>query len=154
MDDHRAVIRRSLMIVAAAAAGACASARRPLPPPVFTRGVWRIRIDVDSAPSRHPSNKPVFGTINFSTATYAIDFNVAINRSLSKGAHVTALPQHDDDHSAVFKITLGDSSSYDDKIVFLGHQVARDSIAGTWAETILCCAAGGRFSLWRAATER
>lgn len=142
------------MIVAATAVGACASAPRPLPAPLFTQGVWRIRIDVDSAPSRRPSNKPVFGTINFARDTYAIDFGVAINRHLPKGAHVVALPQHDDDHSTVFKITLGDSSSFDEKIVFLGRQVARDSLAGTWAETILCCAAGGRFSLWRAIAER
>jgi hypothetical protein len=132
---------------------ACATAKRSSQPPVFTKGVWRVRIDVDSAPSRRPSEKPIFGMIDFATARYSIDFWLAINRRLPNGAHVVAIPQLDEGRPTLYKITLGDSSSFDEKVVFLGRQVTPDSIVGTWEETILCCAAGGRFSLWRSVRE-
>ena len=137
----------SLVLFVAAAAAGCASTRRASPP-VFTRGPWRIRIDVDSAPSRRPAAQPIFGTIDFANARYSIDFWLAINRRLPNAAHLVPLTGDDSGHD-VIKIVLGDSSSFDDKVVLLGRQVAQDSIVGTWSETIVCCSAAGRFSLWR-----
>ncbi|HEY9230189.1 MAG TPA: hypothetical protein VIP11_26285 [Gemmatimonadaceae bacterium] len=138
-----------IAVVVATIAG-CASIRRSLPEPTFTQGTWRIRVDVDSAPSRRASDKPVFGTIDFATARYSIDFGAAIAHRLPNGAYVVALSQPGDAPSKQFKITLGDSSSFDEKVVLVGRQVKRDSIVGTWSETVMCCSAGGRFSLWRA----
>jgi hypothetical protein len=141
------------MIGLAAIAG-CASARRAEPAPLFTSGDWRIRIDVDSAPTRLMPTKPVFGTINFASSRHAIDFRQAISRTLPGGAYVVALPAQAGGQVPVYKITLGDSSSFDDKVVFLGRAVTSDSIVGTWSETILCCAAVGRFVLWRPTPAR
>jgi len=45
--------------------------------------------------------------------------------------------------------SLGDSASFDEKIVMSGRAITADSIVGTWTETIVCCSAAGRFALWR-----
>ena len=139
---------RTLWLIAGIAGAACATRSIPVQPPVFAQGVWQIRIDVDSAPTRRPATRPVIGTIDFAAARYSLSFLTAINRTLPNGAYVVALPGQDDG-PPLYKVTLGDSSSFDDKVVFLGRLVGRDSIVGTWSETILCCSAGGRFALWR-----
>ena len=142
------------MTVVVASVTACAPVTPSLQsPPVFTRGVWRIRIDVDSAPTRRPSSKPVFGTVDFATARYSLDLWSAINRRLPNGVSVTALSPSSPEQPTLYKIIIGDTSSYDEKVVLLGRPVTPDSIVGTWTETILCCSAGGRFSLWRVVQE-
>ena len=138
-----------LMVVIAVAGAGCARHSRQAPVPVFAQGVWQVRIDIDSAPSRRPSTKPVFGSIDFAAGRYSIDFRLAINRTLPNGAFIATIPRSDDRQPPMYKVTLGDSSSFDEKVVMLGRLVTRDSIVGTWSETILCCSAGGRFTLWR-----
>jgi hypothetical protein len=126
----------------------CATAGRATPP-AFTTGTWRVRIDVDSAPTRRLLKQQLLGTIDFATGRYAIDFQHSFNSALPNGAYVA--PTTDASASpAEYKITLGDSSSFDNKIVMRGRLIGRDSIVGTWSETVICCSAGGRFSLWRA----
>jgi hypothetical protein len=128
----------------------CATAR-PAPAPVFTTGIWRIRIDVDSAPTRRQPKQLVFGTIDFAAHRYAIDFQHSIGRVLSSAALIAPIGETQRT-SPEYRIILGDSSSFDDKIVMRGRLVAHDSIVGTWTETILCCSAAGRISLWRTAS--
>jgi hypothetical protein len=143
------ITRLGLAIAVAALVAGCAARRGELAAPVFTQGVWLVRIDVDSAPTRRPSTKPIVGTVDFAAARYAIDFFQAIKRRLPPGAYVVALPPQQEGQPPLYKMTLGDSSSFDEKLVFLGRLVGPDSIVGTWSETILCCSAGGRFALWR-----
>jgi len=131
---------------------ACALTNRPSPSPAFGQGAWRIRLDVDSAPSRQVPKQPIYGTINFAAAHYSIELRQAISRSLANSAAVVALPQSNQQGPALYKITLGDSNSFDEKIVLVGRPVTSDSIVGTWSETILCCSAAGRFTLWRSAS--
>ena len=140
---------RLTRVIIAVAAAACVHAARPVPAPVFIDGVWNVRIDVDSVPTRRLALNPVVGTIDFAKNRYAIDFWRSISRRLPNGAVVAPLPRSDDSQPRHYRITLGDTSSMEEKIVLVGRQVGRDSIVGTWSETILCCAAGGRFSLWR-----
>jgi hypothetical protein len=128
----------------------CATANRPAPTPTFTQGTWRIRLDVDSTPGRRPPSHPIFGTINFATGHYAIDlFQALSRRDIRDTARIAALPRTDERQPATYRIILGDSASYDDKLVFIARQVTRDSLVGTWSETIVCCSAAGRFSLSR-----
>jgi len=87
---------------------------------------------------------PNFGSVDFASHRYSLDFSHAINHRVPTGAYVSALAE-----SQHYRITLGDSTSFDDKIVMIGNAVTRDSIVGTWTETIVCCSAGGRFTLWR-----
>jgi hypothetical protein len=143
--------RRIVMAVGLVAIAACAAASRPAPTltPVFTTGVWRIRIDVDSAPTRFQPTKPVFGTVDFASGHFAIDFRQAIARTLPNAAHVVQVTPEATGQPPQYKITLGDSTSFDDKIILLGRPVTADSIVGMWSETILCCSAVGRFVLWR-----
>ena len=145
--DHRFVVltKRALAVLLAA----CALTHRPVPSPAFAQGPWRIRLDVDSAPSRQVPKQPVYGTVDFATAHYSIELRRAISRTLANTAAVVALPQSNEKAPALYKITLGDSNSFDDKIVLVGRPVTPDSIVGTWSETILCCSAAGRFTLWR-----
>jgi hypothetical protein len=126
---------------------ACAMTRRP-PQPRQPTGTWRIRIDVDSAPTRRVRREPLFGTIDFAAGTYRIDLQHSIGHNLPPAVHIGAIASSDAAARA-YRIILGDSSSYDEKIVMVGRLVTRDSMAGTWTETVLCCAAAGRFSLWR-----
>lgn len=142
---------RGCGVAVAIAVAACARAARSAPTPVFTEGVWHIRLDVDSAPSRQVPKQPISGTVNFATGRYSIDLRRVISRELANRAGVVVLPPQNQREAALYKITLGDSNSFDDKIVLLGRPVTSDSIAGTWSETILCCSAGGRFTLWRPA---
>jgi len=129
----------------------CATAGRPTAP-AFTTGTWRVRIDVDSAPTRRLTKQPLFGTIDFATGRYVIDLQHSFNSALPNGAYIA--PETNTSALAPeYKITLGDSSSFDNKIVMRGRLIARDSIVGTWSETVLCCSAGGHFSLWRAASQ-
>jgi len=122
----------------------CATAHQ-LAPPALTTGTWRVRIDVDSAPDRQLPKQPTFGTIDFAAHRYAIDFRRALNRTLPAGAVIAPVAEAQNE----YRIILGDSSSFDYRIVMRGRLVARDSIVGTWTETIICCSAVGRFSLWR-----
>ena len=140
---------RPLSVAVAVALAACAFMSRPAPTPAFTQGAWRIRLDVDSAPSRQVPKQPIYGTINFATARYAIELRQAISRGLANSAAVVAVPQENQRTAVQYKITLGDSNSFDEKIVLVGRAVTSDSIVGTWSETILCCSAAGRFTLWR-----
>jgi len=94
-----------------------------------------------------PAKEPTFGSIDFAARRYSIDFWRAINHRLPNGASVAVL-----EDPRRYKITLGDSTSFDEKIVMIGRAVTRDSIVGTWSETIVCCSASGRFSLWRPAS--
>ena len=110
----------------------------------FTRAAWQVRLDVDSAPTRRPSKEPTFGSVDFTAHRHTVDLDRAISHRIPSGAAVIALEK-----PRQYKITLGDSASFDDKIVMIGRAVTVDSIVGTWAETILCCSAGGRFVLWR-----
>jgi len=123
---------------------ACIAANRSVRPVDFTRDVWQVRIDVDSAPTRLSTKTPVLGSIDFAAHRYSLDLWSAINHRLPNGAYVTAIEEQ-----PRYRITLGDSASYDEKIVMIGRAVSRDSIVGTWSETIVCCSAGGRFTLWR-----
>lgn len=123
---------------------ACATATRSAQPVSFPREPWRIRIDIDSAPTRIPTKEPTFGTIDFLAHRHSIDFGRAITHRIPTGAYVVALAE-----AGQYKIILGDSASYDEKILMIGRAVTRDSIVGTWTETVVCCSAGGRFSLWR-----
>lgn len=116
--------------------------------PAFATGTWRVRIDVDSAPTRQLPKQPLFGTIDFATHRYAIDLRRSLS-VLSNGAFI-APAGGSPASSTEYRIVLGDTSSFDDKIVMRGRLVAHDSIVGTWSETIVCCSAAGRFSLWRA----
>jgi hypothetical protein len=102
----------------------------------------------DSAPTRNPARDPVFGSIDFAAHRYSIDFWRAVNHRLLNSAYVRAVPVGNRE-PVPYAITLGDSSSVDEKIVMIGRAVTSDSIVGTWTETIVCCSAGGRFSLWR-----
>ena len=140
-------MRRTRGLIIAALLG-CATASHSSPP-AFTTGTWRVRIDVDSAPTRQLPKQPVFGTIDFATGRYAIDFQHSFRGTLPNGAYIAPVP---DAPASLpeYRITLGDSSSFDDKIVMRGRLVARDSIVGTWSETVICCSAAGHFSLWRA----
>jgi hypothetical protein len=127
----------------------CATANRPTPTPTFTQGTWRVRLDVDSTPGRRPPGHPIYGTINFATGHYAIDLFQALSRDIRDTARIVSLSRTDAQQPAVYRIILGDSASYDDKLVFLARQVTRDSLVGTWSETIVCCSAAGHFTLWR-----
>lgn len=138
-------IRCRRAFVSIGIAAACVTANRSVRPVDFTRDVWQLRLDVDSAPTRHPANEPSLGSIDFAAHRYSLDVWRALNRRLPAGAYVTAL-----DESRQYKITLGDSTSFDEKIVMTGRALTADSIIGTWTETIICCSAGGRFMLWRA----
>lgn len=115
--------------------------------PAFTTGTWRMRINVDSAPTRQRLKEPLYGTVDFAAHRHAIDLRRIVNVH-SSGAFITPL-EGSSPPSTDYRIVLGDSSSFDEKIVMRGHLVGRDSIVGTWSETIVCCSAGGRFSLWR-----
>jgi enterochelin esterase family protein len=137
------------VVILLATLTACALTNHASPSPAFARGAWRIRLDVDSAPSRQVPKQPLYGTINFATAHYSIELRQAISRNLANSAAVVAWPQSKQQGPALYKITLGDSNSFDEKIVLMGRPVTSDSIVGTWSETILCCSAAGRFTLWR-----
>jgi len=134
---------RFWLVLIGVAAG-CVTANASERPIDFTRDIWQVRLDVDSAPTRNPAKEPAFGSIDFAAHRYSIDFWRAINHRLPNGAYVAAL-----EAPRQYKITLGDSTSFDDKIVMIGRPVTLDSIVGTWTETIVCCSAGGRFTLWR-----
>jgi hypothetical protein len=103
-------------------------------------------MDVDSAPTRMRPLKLLRGTIDFTAGVHRIDLR-SINPTVLPRVHVALMPGAG---AASYRIVLGDSTSYDEKIIMVGRAVARDSIVGTWSETILCCSATGRFSLWRA----
>ena len=121
---------------------ACTAARPKTTPSPLPVGVWQLRLEVDSAPTRRASKEPVFGIVDFTAGIQKLDLRRSIGRTLPTGAHVSV-------DGANYRIVLGDSASYDEKIVMIGKRVASDSIVGTWSETILCCSATGRFSLWR-----
>jgi hypothetical protein len=104
-------------------------------------------MDVDSVPTRRASGEPVFGIVDFTAGIQKIDLRRSINRSLPPGAHISV-------DGGNYKIVLGDSASYDEKIVMLGRLVTPDSIVRKWSETILCCSAIGKFSLWREKARR
>ena len=143
-------LRVAVVVSALAAACALHTARDP----AFKRGVWRVRIDIDSTPTRRLPKNPVFGTIDFAAARHAIDFMPAIGRRLPPGAYVVTAPRQAPDEPTTYRITLGDSTSFDEKLAFFGRAVTDDSVVGTWTETNLCCAAAGRFALWRVPRER
>lgn len=127
----------------------CATTSR-LATPTFATGTWRVRIDIDSAPTRRVLKQTLFGTIDFANKRFTIDFEHSIGHVLQNAARI-ASDSTAEISTKQYRIVLGDSASVDEKIVMRGHLVARDSIVGVWTETILCCSAAGRFSLWRAA---
>ena len=126
---------------------ACTTARPQTAPAALPSGVWRIRMDVDSVPTRRASGEPVFGIVDFTAGIQKIDLQHSISRTLPVGAHISL-------DGGNYKIVLGDSASYDEKIVMIGRRVGPDSIVGKWSETILCCSATGTFSLWRDKARR
>lgn len=131
---------------------ACAGARHPPATPVFTGAPWRIRLDVDSAPSRRVPPQPIFGTIDFAKGRYSIDLFRGLGRQgLADTVRISPVPAVAPDSTKRYRIILGDSSSFDDKLVMSARVITADSLIGTWSETILCCSAAGRFTLWRAA---
>ncbi len=134
-------ISRSLAVGFAAA---CVTTKQSPSRIDFARNVWRIRIDVDSAPARNPAKEPIFGSVNFTSHHYSVDFWRAINHTLPNAASVTVMQD-----PRRYRFIFGDSMSFDDKIIMVGQAVTNDSIVGTWTETILCCSAIGRFVLWR-----
>jgi hypothetical protein len=121
----------------------CSAANRLEQPVTFTARSWRLRIEVDSAPTRIAAKQTVVGTVDFTTHRHMVDFWPAINHRIPNGAYVARLKPRQ------YKIILGDSASFDEKIVMTGRAVTPDSIVGTWTETVVCCSAGGRFTLWR-----
>ena len=127
-----------------AALFACVTSKRQVRPVDFTARIWQLRIDVDSAPTRNPAKGPTLGTVDLVAHRYSLDFWRAINRKLPNGAYLAPSEQPQQ-----YKVILGDSTSFDEKIVMIGEAVTPDSIIGTWTETIVCCSAGGRFVLWR-----
>ena len=46
----------------------------------FTARSWRLRIDVDSAPTRIAAKQTVVGTVDFTTHRHMVDFWPAINQ--------------------------------------------------------------------------
>jgi hypothetical protein len=153
-QDLRNAANRLCCVSLAVIAIACATAAAPAPVPVLTEGVWQVRIDLDSAPTRALPKQPVLGTIDFTKKRYSIDLRRSIGRSLPNAASIAAQSQPDRQAPTVYKITLGDSNSFDDKIILIGRPVSSDSIVGTWTETVLCCSAAGRFTLWRLSPSR
>ena len=152
IDVEEATLRAHLVgsiAILGSLALACVTASRSVRAVDFTRGVWQIRIDVDSAPTRLATATPNFGSIDFARHSYSLDFWRAINHRLPNAAYVTALEE-----PTRYRITLGDSASFDEKIVLVGRAVTPDSVVGTWMETIVCCSAGGRFTLWRSPDRR
>jgi hypothetical protein len=121
----------------------CSAANRLEQPVAFTARSWRLRIDVDSAPTRIAAKQTVVGTVDFTTQRHMVDLWPAINHRIPNSAYVARLEPRQ------YKIILGDSASFDEKIVMTGRAVTPDSIVGTWTETVVCCSAGGRFTLWR-----
>ena len=121
----------------------CAVTNRHEGPVTFAARSWRLRFDVDSAPTRIAAQKTVVGTVDFATHRHVVDFWPAINHRIPNGAYVVRVEPRQ------YKIILGDSASFDEKIVMIGRAVTSDSIVGTWTETIVCCSAGGHFILWR-----
>jgi hypothetical protein len=140
---------RSRRLALVAMAAGCAAANRPVPQPVFSQGVWHIRLDVDSAPTRLLPTRAIFGTIDFGAGRHSVELRRAIGRDLTNAVLLVAERSPDHPQSTVYKITLGQPNSFDEKIVLVGRAVTADSVVGTWSETILCCSAGGRFALWR-----
>ena len=143
-QEMRASRRSPYGLVLAGLVVACVTANTSSRPLDFTGSAWQVRIDVDSSPTRNPAKEPTFGSIDFVAHRYSIDFWRAINHKLPNGAYAAAASL-----SGQYRFILGDSSSFDEKIVMVGRAVAEDSVVGTWTETIVCCAAGGRFTLWR-----
>lgn len=145
-------MRTGLAVAVLIGALSCVTGRRLATTPAFTEGTWRIRLDVDSTPGRRPPNESVvYGTINFARAHYAIDLFRALSHSgIANTALIVAPVNTDAQQPPVYRIILGDSASFDDKLVLLAHPVTVDSLIGTWSETIVCCSAAGRFTLWRA----
>jgi hypothetical protein len=152
-DPRNAATRLALACLALVVIG-CAMGAVPAPSPALTDGIWQIRLDLDSAPTRTLLKQPVFGTIDFAMKRYTIDLRRSIGRSIPNAASIVEQPQADRQSPATYKVTLGDSTSFDDKIILIGRRVGSDSIVGTWNETVLCCSAAGRFILWRTAASR
>ena len=143
----RVAMRRAhrwlLKLVVTCVVSACAAANRQARPVAFAAKSWRLRIDVDSAPTRIGAKGSVVGTIDFATHRHTVDFWRAISHRIPDGAYAVSVGPRQ------YKFVLGDSASFDEKIVMTGSAVTADSIVGTWTETIVCCSAGGRFVLWR-----